>query len=469
MPNDKVVITQSILNDIANAIKTKSGMTEQQKIKPVNMANAITSIPNESHLPINVNIIQSAHQTITVTPESIVNANISGSSIPVPTGVTLNATVVADTGYTAGSLNQSSVNAAWGSTVTFSASAAIYSVTYTITLAGTTNQTITLIYTEPGSSAVTVTSTSSNQTFTFKPNTTWYASIEGAQYYNPGTLSPGSSGTVNANVTISASAATMQPGTLECRFVETSTGPYDNGDIITMNVVFTAVGGPVLNTVAECELTNDEWFINLSENQTFTPSMSYTVTEYDITAGGIVFAVTDSTDYSIVYGSTTITNIPEPNAHLTVSITLDQPAYSIEEDEMIDFTITVLNDGNLTISGIDTWCDFSGDEWIDQSLSPGNTWVLNTDRLIDATLITAINNAGYVDIVAEASGTSDVPVSVTSVETRLYLMDVNQPFGGTITVNNISGNKFAVVPGSNVALQITTDSGFDFYGWEGVD
>ena len=45
---------------------------------------------------------------------------------------------------------------------------------------------------------------------------------------------------------------------------------------------------------------------------------------------------------------------------------------------------------------------------------------------------------------------------------------VTQPFGGTITVNGESGTSFTVEKGSNVTLETTTDSGFDFYGWTGV-
>jgi len=79
---------------------------------------------------------------------------------------------------------------------------------YILTLSGTTNQTITLTYTEPGAMAVTVTSTSSDQTFSVLTGTTWTASVTGATGYTAGALSA-SSGTVSANTTISAEAATL--------------------------------------------------------------------------------------------------------------------------------------------------------------------------------------------------------------------------------------------------------------------
>ena len=79
--------------------------------------------------------------------------------------------------------------------------------TFTLTLAATTNQTITLKYTQPGASQVTKTSTSSAQNFTVKVGTTWTATIAGSTYYSAGSLNA-SSGTVRANTTVSASAAT---------------------------------------------------------------------------------------------------------------------------------------------------------------------------------------------------------------------------------------------------------------------
>ena len=81
---------------------------------------------------------------------------------------------------------------------------------WTLTLAATSGQTITLKYTQPGSSAVTKTSTSKAQSFTVEHGTTWTASVAGATGYNPGKLSPGTSGTIASNVTVSASAASIK-------------------------------------------------------------------------------------------------------------------------------------------------------------------------------------------------------------------------------------------------------------------
>ena len=82
--------------------------------------------------------------------------------------------------------------------------------TFNLTLKGTSNQTITLKYTEPGGSQVTKTSTSSDQTFTLMAGTTYQASIAGSTYYSAGTLNitANTNYTLNADATVSAGAAT---------------------------------------------------------------------------------------------------------------------------------------------------------------------------------------------------------------------------------------------------------------------
>ena len=91
---------------------------------------------------------------------------------------------------------------------------------YNLTLAATSNQTITLKYKNRNSTnsgyetEVTKTSTGSAQSFSVRNGTTWTASIASATGWTAGSLSPGASGTVSAAVTVSASAATYKTFTL---------------------------------------------------------------------------------------------------------------------------------------------------------------------------------------------------------------------------------------------------------------
>lgn len=128
-------ITDTELTNIANAIRAKNG--SELLYTPAQMATAISNLDtsgsgsgsgsgNEGVSPITVNITQSSNQTILVaaTINDTQNLTSNGGSVTVPQTVTLTATVVPDTGYIAGTLNQSSVSATWGDTVSFSATAA---------------------------------------------------------------------------------------------------------------------------------------------------------------------------------------------------------------------------------------------------------------------------------------------------------------------------------------------------------
>lgn len=88
--------------------------------------------------------------------------------------------------------------------------------TYEFTLSGTTHQTITVKYTQPGKSEATKTSTSSTQYISVLAGTTWSATVAGATGYNPGSLQYGSSGTIRDNNTvIYASNASLKTFTLK--------------------------------------------------------------------------------------------------------------------------------------------------------------------------------------------------------------------------------------------------------------
>lgn len=110
--------------------------------------------------------------------------------------------------------------------------------TFTLTLAATTNQTITLKYTEPGGSQVTKTSTTSAQALTVKYGTTWTATLAAATGYNAGTLSA-SSGTVTAATTVSATAATIKTFTVTVEVPSDGTIEVNNIAATSSNNTFT--------------------------------------------------------------------------------------------------------------------------------------------------------------------------------------------------------------------------------------
>jgi hypothetical protein len=141
-------ITDTELENIADAIRAKNG--SQLLYTPAQMATAISNLDtsgsgsgsgsgNEGVSPITVNITQSANQTIMVdaTVNSTVTLTSNGGSVTVPQTVTLSASIIPDNGYLAGTLNQSSVSATWGDTVSFSATAATQAQAESWRLVGT--------------------------------------------------------------------------------------------------------------------------------------------------------------------------------------------------------------------------------------------------------------------------------------------------------------------------------------------
>lgn len=165
----------------------------------------------------------------------------SAQSFTVRKGTTWTATVSPSTGWNAGALSPGSSGTVSAAT-TVSAAAATYK-TFTLKLAKQTHQTITLKYKNKKSdgtfdSEVTKKSSSSDQSFTVGYGTTWTATIAGATDWNAGTLSA-KSGTVTANVTVTASAATTKypKGTLLGNDV-TSLKIPNSVSYISINAIF---------------------------------------------------------------------------------------------------------------------------------------------------------------------------------------------------------------------------------------
>ena len=218
--------------NFATTVSTQLG-TKVDTADVLTDAEAVRIWNTYFEVPMTVTITQSTGQTISVT----VNGVAHTETFTAPFGSTYTATVTPDTGYTAGTI--SSASGTIEEAITISATAATLQ-TFTLTLAATENQTITLTYTEPDEEVVTVTSTNTAQEIAVGYGTTWIASTAtSVTGYNAGTLTPGSSGTVTDNVTISASEITIQTFMLTLGATEhqtitlTYTEPDEEAVIIT--------------------------------------------------------------------------------------------------------------------------------------------------------------------------------------------------------------------------------------------
>ena len=164
------------------------------------------------------------------------------------------------------------------------------------------------------------------------------------------------------------------------------------------------------------ELTGDEWTIaSLAPEASETFTASYTVAEEDILAGEVVNEATatgtspdpDEPEVPVVPGVD-----PEPTedkrSHMTVNkVTTSKPADGVAymPGEMISYRITVINDGNLTITDITVTDELTGDKWTVASLAPGASESFTTTYTVTAADVLA----GSVVNVATATGTSTDP------------------------------------------------------------
>jgi len=132
-----VKITESILEDIADAIREKKEYDSSVTIKPVNFASEISTMISNKQYP--VNITQSNHQTIYVDEVLSSNTNITESFVITPSSSipTIKVHIVPDEGYNKGTLNgniQENTNIVLTETaLNISASAATIK-TFTITI-----------------------------------------------------------------------------------------------------------------------------------------------------------------------------------------------------------------------------------------------------------------------------------------------------------------------------------------------
>ena len=176
------------------------------------------------------------HQTITVTytepGKSTVTKKSSSSVqyITVLAGTTWSATVAGATGYNPGTLQYGSSGTITDYGTIIYASAATLK-TYNLKLGATTNQKITLKYTNTtNGTSYTKKSTTTAQSFTVGYGTKWTATLAADDGYTKGTLSA-SSGTVTAATTVSATKATA----ITPKITFNSSGDYTNFTVTYTN------------------------------------------------------------------------------------------------------------------------------------------------------------------------------------------------------------------------------------------
>ena len=363
-----------------------------------------------------VTINQTPNQTITVTA----NGQNYTSSFIVNYGTSWTATVTSSTDFNPGTLSASSGTIT--SNITISASAPSLK-TYTLKLNGTTNQIITLKYKNRNStntgyeSEVTVTSTSSTQSFTVRHGTTWTASITSADVgYNQGTISA-SSGTVTADTTVSASAASLKAYTLKLNATsnQTITLKYKNRNST--------------NTGYESEVTKT----STSSAQSFTVRHG-TIWTASISPNDGYDAGTLSGTSGTVTSNTTISATNATSNTRTITL----PTFSHQH------IVVTVNGTEYTGSTI--------------TLPYGSQW---SARIVADTGY----NAGTISGASSGTLTSNITISASDATIKTFTVTVNIPTNAVIKVNNTNATSskktFTFNYGDSVTIKAVANSGFE--------
>ena len=220
-------------------------------------------------------------------------------------------------------------------------------------------------------------------------------------------------------------------------------GAYDLGDTITYEIIAANDGNVTLNNVIVTdELTGDEWIIEtLAPGASETFEAEYVVTEEDIHNGSVVNEATATAEGPeepvITPGETEDETNPE-NPSLTVDKSIVEEKDEYEIGDVIEYEITVANNGNVTqndvrvtdllqaagdivITGVE-----GADGEIDgaivtlDSLAPGESATIHCEyTVLKEDRGSTITNAAIADDEGKGDGedpvTPDVPAEVADV------------------------------------------------------
>ncbi|MCC8067078.1 MAG: DUF11 domain-containing protein [Clostridiales bacterium] len=233
------------------------------------------------------------------------------------------------------------------------------------------------------------------------------------------------------------------------------------GDTITYEIKVTNNGNVAVNNITVSDdLTGDKWTIEtlaVDASQTFTTT--YVVTEADVLAGSVKNVATASgtdPDGTPTEGKDE-EEVPteDKNSHLTVTKTAtstpaDGNAY--QSGETITYSITVTNDGNLTVSSITVKDDLTGESWTIDSLAVNESKTFTTSYVVTEADVLA----GSVKNVATASGTDpDGTPTEGEGSDEVTTEDPNGHLTVTKTTTSTPKDGEAYQPGETITYEIT--------------
>jgi len=191
------------------------------------------------------------------------------------------------------------------------------------------------------------------------------------------------------------------------------------GDVIEYTITVENTGNVTVSDIDVVDdLTGDSWnIVTLDPGAAETFIATYVITQADLDNGSVTNTVTaegEDTNGDPVTDSDSETVTAIQNPEITVTKTADPTTYDTVGD-IIEYTITVENTGNVTVSDIDVVDDLTGDTWNIATLDPGAA-----ETFIATYVITQadLDNGSVTNTVtAEGDDTNGDPVTDSDNET----------------------------------------------------
>ncbi len=195
--------------------------------------------------------------------------------------------------------------------------------------------------------------------------------------------------TFTSDVTI-----TQNPGSLVTMTSDPTT--VDSaGDVITYTITVENTGNVTLTGITVTDTPDLVWVLTgdtnsdgeLDVDETWVYTGTYVVTQEDIDSGGPIHAEVsvDSSQGEPEIGEVDVTVTQTPGMLVTLSA---DPTSVDEAGDVIDYTLTVENTGNLTLTGITlvdtpdiTWA-LTGDTDLDGNLDVDETWTYSASHTL---------------------------------------------------------------------------------------
>ncbi|WP_198669837.1 DUF7507 domain-containing protein [Cognataquiflexum aquatile] len=276
------------------------------------------------------------------------------------------------------------------------------------------------------------------------------------------------------NVSASESVSATQSPALSITKTATESSFAAVGDVLNYTIVVTNSGNVTLNNVAVTDpLTGlNTTIASLAPAASQSIPTSYTVTQADLDKGFVTNKATVSgvsTSDEPIEENDEVTVQASANPGIEVIKTSDTTTFS-EIGQVITYTITVKNTGNITLTNLVVNDPLTGLTQVIPSIAPGQTIAINTEYIVQLKDLTAGSITNNVSVTGKSKdgkdvegddsvtiGASSTPIDAIDDDMGEYPVDFGGVLGNLLT-NDLLDNKPVVY----------TDVNFEFTELAGI-